>query len=71
MPVVEDARVAARWPDLGVLSALVYGESEQGAAIAAAVLPVIRYLDDRKACFYFDLVYSSLSEEARRDRRRR
>jgi hypothetical protein len=46
VPVVADLEEAARRPELGVLSAMAHGETEQGATIAAAVLPAIRRLDD-------------------------
>jgi hypothetical protein len=49
-----------------VLSAMAYGETEQGATIAGAVLPAIDALDDERARFYYDLVYNSLNEAARR-----
>ena len=41
--------VTARRPELAVLSAMAHGEGEQGTAIAAAVLPAIRGLDDERA----------------------
>jgi hypothetical protein len=66
VPVVTDLREAARRPELGVLSAMAHGETAEGATIAAAVLPAIRGLDDDKAKFYYDLVYNSLNEAARR-----
>lgn len=66
VPVVTDLEEAARRPELGVLSALAHGETEQGATIAAAVLPAIRGLDDEKVKLYYDLVYNSLNEAARR-----
>jgi hypothetical protein len=37
-----------------------------GAAIAAAVMPTIRQLDNERARFYGDLVLQSLNEAARR-----
>lgn len=46
---------------------MAHGETEQGATIAAAVLPAIRSLDDDRARFYYDLVYNSLNEAARRE----
>ena len=46
---------------------MAHGETEQGAAIAAAVLPAIRELDDDRAKLYYDLVYNSLNEAARRE----
>ncbi|HLM72600.1 MAG TPA: DUF4351 domain-containing protein [Polyangiaceae bacterium] len=66
IPVVTSPDEAARRPELAVLSAMAHGEGEQGAAIAAAVLPAIRELDDEKAKFYGDLVLSCLNEAARK-----
>ena len=66
MPVVTDPAEAARRPELAVLSAMAHGESEQGEAIAAAVLPAIHRLDDERARFYGDLVLNSLNEATRR-----
>jgi hypothetical protein len=66
VPVVTDPAEAARRPELAVLSAMAHGEGEQGAAIAAAVLPVVRALDDERARFYGDLVLNSLNDAARR-----
>jgi hypothetical protein len=65
VPIVTDAAEAARRPELGVLSAMAPGEGAQGAAIAAAVLPVVRGLDDERAGFFGDIVYNSLNEAAR------
>jgi hypothetical protein len=65
VPVVTDVEEAARRPELGVLSAMSHGESEQGATIAAAVLPAIRELAGGRDKFYHDLVYNSLNEAAR------
>ena len=66
IPVVTSPEEAARRPELAVLSAMAHGEGEQGAAIAAAVLPAIRELDDEKARFYGDLVLSCLNDAARK-----
>jgi hypothetical protein len=66
VPVVTDLEEAARRPELGVLSAMAHGETGQGATIAAAVLPAIRELDDNRTRLYYDLVYNSLNEAARR-----
>ena len=66
VPVVTDLGEAARRPELAVLSAMAHGETEEGATIAAAVLPAIRGLDADRARFYYDLVYNSLNEAARR-----
>jgi hypothetical protein len=64
--LITDPAEAARRPELAVLSALAHGEGEQGAAIAAAVLPAVRQLGDERARFYGDLVLNSLNEAARR-----
>jgi hypothetical protein len=45
---------------------MAHGETEQGATIAAALLPAIRELDEDRARLYYDLVYNSLNEAARR-----
>jgi hypothetical protein len=66
IPVVTDPAEAARRPELAVLSAMAHGDGELGAAIAAAVMPAIRQLDDERARFYGDLVLDSLNEAARR-----
>lgn len=66
VPVVTDPGEAARRPELGVLSAMAHGETEQGATIAAAVLPAIQGLDADRTRFYFDLAYNSLNEAARK-----
>jgi hypothetical protein len=45
---------------------MAHGETEQGATIAGALLPALQGLDDGRARFYYDLVYNSLNEAARR-----
>jgi hypothetical protein len=66
VPLVTDPAEAARRPELGVLSAMAHGHGEQGAAIAAAVLPAVQGLDEERARFLGDLVYNCLNEAARR-----
>jgi predicted transposase YdaD len=66
VPVVTDREEAARRPELAVLSAMAHGDTSQGETIAAAVLPVIRDLDDDRTRLYYDLVYNSVNEAARR-----
>jgi len=66
IPVVTDPAEAARRPELAVLSVMAHGETEQGATIASALLPALQGLDDKRARFYYDLVYNSLNEAARR-----
>jgi hypothetical protein len=55
-----------RRPELGVLSVLAHGETEQGATIAAAAVPAIQGQDDDRVRLYYDLIYNSLDEAARR-----
>jgi hypothetical protein len=66
VPVMTDPDEAARRPELGVLSAMAHGKTEQGATIAGAVVPAILKLDDDRAKLYIDLVYNSFGEAARR-----
>jgi hypothetical protein len=66
VPVVADPGEAARRPELGVLSAMAHGDTEQGATVAHAVLPAILELDDDRTRLYYDLVYNSLNDAARR-----
>src|SRR6185436_14337855 len=61
VPVVTDPGEAARRPELGMLSALAHGQTEQGERIAAAVLPAILELDDDRARLYYDLLYNSVN----------
>ncbi|WP_437590598.1 hypothetical protein [Sorangium sp. So ce1000] len=65
VPVVTDPAEAVRRPELGLLSAMAHGETEQGATIAGAVLPAMEGLDDERARLYYDLPYNSLNEAAR------
>jgi len=67
VPVVTDPAEAVRRLELGVLSVMAHGETEQGAAIAAAVLPALQGLDEDRAKLYYDLVYNSLGEGARQE----
>jgi hypothetical protein len=66
VPRMTDLAEATRRPELGVLSAMAHGDTDQGASIAAAVLKAIRGLDDDRTRLYVDLVYNSLNEAARR-----
>lgn len=65
VPVITNEEEARRRPELGVLSVMAHGDSEAGAAIAAAVLPAVHDLDDDRVRFYTDLVYNSLNDAAR------
>lgn len=66
VPVVTDPAEAARRPELAVLSAMAHGDAPEAASIASALLPVLGRLDDEQARFYYDLVYDSVNEAARR-----
>jgi hypothetical protein len=66
VPVVTDVEEAARRPELGLLSAIAHGETEHGIAIASALLPAIQELEPDRAFFYYDLMYNSMNEAARR-----
>jgi len=66
IPIVTDPDAAAQRPELGVLSAMAYGDTEQAATIAEVVVRAIGRLDDERAKFYNDLVYASVNEAARR-----
>lgn len=66
VPVVVDRERAALRPELGVLSAMAHGDSDLGVTIAAAVLPAVLDLDEDRARFYYDIVYNSLNDAARR-----
>jgi hypothetical protein len=66
VPIVTDPVEAAHRLELAALSAMAHGKGEQGAAIAAAVLPAVRELDDERARFYGDLVLNSLSAANRK-----
>ncbi|WP_348980458.1 hypothetical protein [Polyangium sp. 15x6] len=66
IPVVTDPAEASQRPELGVLSAMAYGDTEQAATVAGAVLRALGALDDKRASFYYDLVYASINEASRR-----
>ncbi|MFO0586081.1 MAG: hypothetical protein U0441_01015 [Polyangiaceae bacterium] len=66
VPVITNEEEARRRPELGVLSVMAHGDTEEAAAIAAAVLPAVHDLDDERVRFYTDLVYNSLNDAARK-----
>jgi hypothetical protein len=45
---------------------MAHGQTEQGVTIATAMMPAILELDDDRARLYYDLVYNSVNEAARR-----
>ena len=69
IPVVTDPEDAARRPELAVLSAMAHGDTIDAQAIVQAVLPALeklKKLDKERSNFYFDMVYNSINEAARR-----
>ena len=66
VPVVSDPAEAARRLELGMLSVMAHGETEQGGTIAGALLPAITGLDEERTRFYLDLLLNSVSEATRR-----
>src|SRR5262249_38203104 len=66
VPVVTDSAEAARRLELGMLSVMAHGETEQGGTIAGALLPAIAGLDEERARFYFDLLINSVTEATQR-----
>jgi hypothetical protein len=66
VPMVSDPAVAAREPELAVLSAMAHGEEEPTAAaqIAFAGLAASLGLEDERALLYSDLIRNSLSDAA-------
>src|SRR5690349_3413946 len=65
VPVVTDPAEAARRLELGKLSVMAHGETEQGGTIAGALLPAIARLDEERSRFYLDLLLESVSEATR------
>jgi len=66
VPVVVDAAEAARRLELGMLSVMAHGESDDGAPIAGALLPAIAGLDEERSRYYLDLLLNSVSDATRR-----
>jgi hypothetical protein len=66
IPVVTEPAEAARRLELGMLSVMAHGDSEQAETIAGVLLPVIAGLDEERSRFYLDLLLNSVSEATRR-----
>lgn len=66
LPVITDPAVAARSPELAVLSALAHGGGPQGEAIGRAAASIVHDLDDTRARLYVDLILDALNDGARR-----
>ena len=68
VPAVEDVEVAAREPELAVLSAMAHGTDADAAAAARIALAALRAclgLDTDRAVFYADVVRAALGTAAR------
>ncbi|MBK9261229.1 MAG: hypothetical protein IPM54_15665 [Polyangiaceae bacterium] len=66
IPQITDPSEAARRPELALLSAMAYGDSEQATEIAQAACSAFVELDDKRGGFYYDILYNSINEAARR-----
>jgi hypothetical protein len=66
VPIVTDATVACRMPEVALLSVVAHGRTEHGLAIALAVLKAADGLDDARKTLYADLTYTSVNTAARR-----
>ena len=66
VPVVTDLEVAARAPELAVLSALSHGSEDGALEVAFAATRAVASLDDERALFYADLVLMALGSAARK-----
>jgi hypothetical protein len=69
IPEIVDEKKAALDPELAVLSAMAHGQDAdiaKSARIAAAAQSATRGLDSDRSQLYFDLIFHSLSEAARR-----
>jgi hypothetical protein len=66
VPLVVDPAQATRDPELAVLSALAHHASEAGPDAAFAAVTAALGLDERRRGVYFDLVWATLNEAARR-----
>ncbi len=65
VPVIVDAERAKQAPELAVLSAIAYGESEHALPVALAALAAAAALDDERARLYADVVMASLGKAVR------
>ena len=65
IPLITDAQVASRDPELAILSAMAHGKEEVGAAIAESVFAAVQGLDPGRLRLYLDLALCSLNEVAR------
>ncbi len=66
IPKVTDVVEAARRPELALISAMAYGDTEEAEDIGRAALEGFSSLDKKLAAFYSDLLYNAINEAARR-----
>lgn len=68
VPIVTDAELAARDPELAVLSVMAHGQGDVETAvnIALTAMHAASSLEDDPRVLYFDLIESALSEAARK-----
>ena len=66
IPVVMDPAEAARRLELGMLSVMAHGQTEQAGTIAEALLPTIAGLDEERSRFFLDILLNSVNEATRR-----
>jgi len=66
IPKVTDPAEAVRRPELALLSAMAYGDSDEVVDIGRAALKGFSGLDPQRACFYTDILYNVINEAARR-----
>jgi hypothetical protein len=64
VPVVDDAAVAQRDPELAVLSVLAHGHEPHAEAIGLVAILAAQHLSDERQVLYSDLVYAALSQAA-------
>jgi hypothetical protein len=66
IPKVTDAAEASRRPELALISAMAYGDSDEAVDIGQAALEGFSSLDKKLGAFYSDLLYNAINEAARR-----
>ncbi len=66
IPKVTDAAEATRRPELALISAMAYGDSDEAVDIGKAALEGFSLLDKKLGAFYADLPYNAINEAARR-----
>jgi hypothetical protein len=65
VPVVDDAAVAERDPELAILSVMAHGHEARAEVLGRAALLGMLRLSDERQVLYSDLVFAALSEAAR------